>query len=317
MKPRDPYDSPPKKSVQAACQSPFEWATAAGAVHEVLTAVNLRLKSQRRRRARSAIAGSLLLVSLGLCWSRLRPEGGEAVPAAATFRWVASPRRQILSDGSIVELRGNARVKIDYSPMTRGVVLEQGEALFQVAKNPLRPFVVTAGTVQFRAVGTAFSVVLAPQRVEMLVTEGRVAVEQSPPSIPASRAAVGSQPKGNALGLVSAGNRVVVRLDATQPAVAEIAPLPAPEMNRRLAWRAPKLELSNTPLVEVIEQINRSSGPKPSIRLVLGDPSLADVRLSGVLRADNVFTLVDLLETGYGLTAERRGPSEIVLRKSR
>jgi transmembrane sensor len=57
------------------------------------------------------------------------------------------------------------------------VVLERGEAHFQVAKNPARPFVVVARGVEIRAVGTAFSVGLESTRVEVLVTEGQVAVE--------------------------------------------------------------------------------------------------------------------------------------------
>src|SRR5581483_9214616 len=87
--------------------------------------------------------------------------------------------RQTLADGSVVELNGNTQVQVAYSPAERRVRLVQGEAHFTVAKNKRRPFWVEAQGVSVRAVGTAFNVRLDPQRVDVLVTEGRVPVAQT------------------------------------------------------------------------------------------------------------------------------------------
>jgi len=95
-----------------------------------------------------------------------------------------------------------------------------------------------------------------------------------------------------------------VRIDAgTQRSttVPVIEQLSAAELARELAWRVPQLTLSATPLSEVIPVFNRYG----SERLVL-DPVLGDMRLGGVLRADNTNALLQLLKNEFGIEAERR-----------
>ena len=140
------------------------------------------------------------------------------------------------------------------------MTLRSGEAHFQVAKNPERPFVVRAGGVEFRAVGTAFAVQLSDTKVEMLVTEGSVAVERAAPAeIPAGTGAV-ADPAAAPLVVVAAGNRVAVAWAKVgafdQP---QITPLSPTESDEKLAWRVPRLELNDTPLTEAIAAINRHS----------------------------------------------------------
>jgi ferric-dicitrate binding protein FerR (iron transport regulator) len=109
--------------------------------------------------------------------------------------------------------------------------------------------------------------------------------------------------------MVDAGKRIVI--DTSAERLSPHAPdiLSATEMNSRLAWRVPKLELAGTPLTEVAGKIAEFSG----IRLKLDDAALGQVRLSGVLRADNVDTLLQLLETNHGIVVVRRSEREIVL----
>src|SRR6185312_8533669 len=92
---------------------------------------------------------------------------------------ISQPERKTLVDGSVVELRDTAEIAVDYAGPLRRVTLRRGEALFQVAKNPARPFVVKAGGLEVRAVGTAFSVQIDGAAVDVLVTEGRVSVNQA------------------------------------------------------------------------------------------------------------------------------------------
>ena len=86
-------------------------------------------------------------------------------------------------------------------------------------------------------------------------------------------------------------------------------------MNQRLAWRAPRLEFSGTPLATAIEMLNAHAKDERRPLLKLGDASLATVRISGILRADNIDTLIGVLEADYGIRAEKHGETEIVLHK--
>jgi transmembrane sensor len=117
------------------------------------------------------------------------------------------------------------------------------------------------------------------------------------------------------LAIVDAGKRVVVGLAsaAMQATAPEVIVVSQTELETRLSWRAPRIEFTKTPLVEVLTLINQHS----RVRVVLGDPALGQVRLSGVLRADNTHTLLRLLEEEHGFTAEPRGASDVVLRKAR
>ena len=75
-----------------------------------------------------------------------------------------------LHDGSIVELNKGAQISIRYSGDERRVDLLSGEAYFEVAKNPDRPFIVSARGIDVKAVGTAFNVRLHNDSLEVLVT---------------------------------------------------------------------------------------------------------------------------------------------------
>lgn len=264
----------------------------------------------------AAGAGSIaaLLVLAGLLWPDAE-RGPGVVNAPASSTVVSVPTRQMLPDGSVAELEDSAEIAVGYGERIRSVVLKQGKAHFQVAKNDAVPFIVTVGGVEIRAVGTAFSVHASPAEIEVLVTEGQVAVSsgrpEARPAVETTDARRGSG--GNGAVVVSAGHRVV--LDAApQPgarADPRVTPVSPNEMDERLAWRVPRIEFSGTPLVEAIPMFNRHS----RVRVTIGDPALNRLQLSGILRADNVDALVRLLEANYGVTAERR-ENGIMLRKA-
>jgi ferric-dicitrate binding protein FerR (iron transport regulator) len=84
-------------------------------------------------------------------------------------------------------------------------------------------------------------------------------------------------------------------------------------MAERLAWRVPRLELSGTPLADAVEAFNQHS----KVKLVIGDPSLARLQVSGIVRADQADALVSLLAANFGVTAERQGSETVLLRRAR
>jgi transmembrane sensor len=145
--------------------------------------------------------------------------------------------------------------------------------------------------------------------VDVLVTEGTVAVDQ--PRVETASTPERSSPEPQTLAVLEAGNRIIVEIadDTRTPAV--VTPVSEAELTERLAWRVPKLEFSATPLAEAVPLINQYS----RVRIEIGDASLGRVELSGVLRADNLYTLLRLLTHDYGIEVERRGSDRIVLQR--
>ena len=220
------------------------------------------------------------------------------------------PATRVLADGTVVELNGAAVIVSDFNASERRVRLERGEAHFTVTKDAARPFIVTAAGVSVRAVGTAFNVRLADATVEVLVTEGQVRLQ--PPSAQTAPVALGNTATHSTSPtpepLLAARQRAVV---ATTPSAAapEIATLTPGEIARVLAWQHRLLDFTATPLGDVVAAFNRRN----ATQLVLADPGLAALRVNASLRSDNVIGFVKLLETGFGVRAERRGENEFLL----
>lgn len=229
----------------------------------------------------------------------------DAEAPAGTVRVIPPPERLTLADGSVVDLNHDGKIEIDFTPETRRVRLVRGEAHFTVAKNPARPFIVDAGGVAVRAVGTAFDVRHASGAVEVLVTEGKVHVER--PQAPV----VASEPKTSPTALV-AGERAVVNTaaPAVQPVVAAVS---ASEISRTLAWQGVRLEFGALPLAEVVTEFNLRNRQQ----LVVGDAATGRLRVGGSFRADNVDAFVRLLEASFGVSAERRADGALVLRRQK
>jgi transmembrane sensor len=211
-------------------------------------------------------------------------------------RSVSSCGHQRLEDGSLVELKAGAEIAVDYTHSLRRVRLLRGEAYFNVAKNPSRPFVVQVGEVAVRAIGTIFNVRLEERSVEVLVTEGRVQV--TPP--PAGQSETLAP-------LVSAGQLAVVPLVA-EPRSTQVFHASTADLERVNAWRIPLLEFDSTPLRDVVAEFNRYN----QLRLIITDPNLAETPLVASFRADNVEGFVRLLEM-TGKARVKRTEREILL----
>lgn len=282
-----------------------------------------RRAARNRRRWLSACAAGVACVMAVTAFLQVRPTNA-IVPQANGV--VILPDRQTLPDGSLVELRPGAAIAVEFTAAVRRVVLNRGEGHFDVAKDAERPFVVVAAGLEVRAVGTRFAVELNSNAIDVLVTEGSVAVDKRepaedhqratspPPATPhpvehGSRAVpVGSAPR--TLTTLDAGKRLVVPLDARALVPAPTV-MTADEVAARLAWRAPKLEFSETPLGRAIAMMNRYN----RVQFVIDDPALRRLPVSGVFRADNAGTFVRLLEGTCGIEA-RRVDDTIVLKKA-
>ena len=287
----------------------LDWPWHTGTMDQVAAGLEARARRRRRRRMLAATAG--LAASVAVAFLLVARRTPSADPAHENHAVVSLPTRRVLPDGSVVELKDGARIVVDFSDSLRRVVLPSGSAFFQVAKNPLRPFVVQAPGVEVRAVGTAFAVQLGPSAVEVTVTEGRVSVDRTETASGAPRGSAES-PAQRSHSMVDAGNTLVISVPPGAARDAVVQPVPESVLSERLAWRVPRLQFSDTPLAEVVAMMNDHN----RVRLVIADPSLGQLRLSGVLRADKVDALVRLLESDFPVKAEALGDSEIVLRKA-
>jgi transmembrane sensor len=258
----------------------------------------------------SVAAAAMLAISAAIFWSRLAPS--TSTPSS----YLRLNESKVLPDGSIVELKDGSAIELMFSSEVRGVRLK-GEAHFTVAKSA-KPFVVEAGNVAVRAVGTAFNVRLDQNEVDVLVTEGRVHVNRaaaatSPITEPdaadgLSAVAATAVPAGAVL---TAGQRATVSMTGDErPRVSDATPA---EIERVLSWQAPRLQFSETPLAVAISEFNQRN----RTRLVLGEPELADIPIGGTFRVDNVEGFIRLLEVTLDIRAETRAGGKIILSRRR
>ncbi|MCF7688011.1 MAG: FecR domain-containing protein [Cephaloticoccus sp.] len=245
------------------------------------------------------LAAAAALATGYFMWRPVKEEKMDLAPPSTAL--AAPIEQRTLEDGSVVELNRGAALVVAYTAQERRITLTRGEANFKVAKNPNRPFIVNAGGVEVRAVGTAFNVRLDNTAVEVLVTEGRVRVDQT----------IGSTDTV-AVPLLEAGNRAVVALSPAAPAP-EVESLTPVQVEERLAWQPRLLDFTDAPMRDIVAEFNRRN----PVRLVLGSSELADMRLSANFRSDNVEGFVRLMESNFGMQSEWKGETQIVLTRAR
>ena len=259
---------------------------------------NPDLFAPRRRWPRSLVVASLAAAAAVLIGTTVWWHTPTTSPTTAVQRsYLRVNERHALPDGSIVELKDGSRITVGYTSRARRVQLE-GEGLFTVARDPSRPFIVDAGGVAVRAVGTIFNVRVDSDAVEVIVTEGRVQLAKpdlDPASIP----------------VVTAQQRALVpRLVNAPPQIMGVS---APQMAQALAWQAPRLQFFETPLGVAAAEFNRHT----RTQLVIPDEKLRLVPSGGTFRVDNVDGFVRLLEATLDIRAEPRGSNDIGLTRAR
>ncbi|HEY5757299.1 MAG TPA: FecR domain-containing protein, partial [Steroidobacter sp.] len=174
-----------------------------------------------------------------------------------------------LDDGSRISLNSLSRLVVEYSGSQRRVRLEEGEAFFEVTTNPSRPFVVAAGGSEVTAVGTTFTVRYEPDRLAVVLVEGKVLV-----STP-SHASVGQAASQVTL---LPGERLI--LSAQSPAQVD-----KPRAGSVAAWRRGEIVLDKTTLAEAVREMNRYD----QTRLLIDDDAVGRLLVGGIFRTgDNL-----------------------------
>ena len=216
-----------------------------------------------------------------------------------------------LRDGSTVLLNTNSSIRVDYSLETRNISLLSGQAHFEVTKDNSRPFNVYAGKGLVRAVGTAFSVYLQPDIIEVTVTEGTIELSAVAPA-PAPTNQPETEPTAPSktitkLSLVTAGQNATMDQDTSS--IDSIEVIDAPEIVQKLAWHQGLLRFSGDPLEDVVAEISRYT----DLSIVILDPEIRDLRIGGFFKVGETEKMFQALETSFGVRVQRKGKNVALL----
>jgi transmembrane sensor len=183
-------------------------------------------------------------------------------------------RQLALSDGSAVTLNTDTEIDVRMSDHRREILVVRGEALFDVAHDKARPFVVVAGSTEAMAVGTSFTVRRLPgEAVQVLVREGIVEVRRSDD---------GRRSPQRLVANMRAVSTAQAATDATLSLIT-VAQVSAPELQRALAWRGGQLAFEGETLAVAAEEFGRYSDTK----IVVEDPILAREEIAGLYQASD------------------------------
>jgi transmembrane sensor len=204
---------------------------------------------------------------------------------------VGQVRSVPLEDGSDVTLNTGSRIEVAVGSVDRRIDLIRGDAYFEVAKDPTRPFVVSVDRARVVAVGTQFYVERDDAGLIVLVTEGKIRLERP-----------GESPQE-----VAAGSEA--RLDATELRISHPTDMEVEEM---LGWRHGYLLFRDTSLVEAVAKFNRYTYKK----MLIEDPSIGGIRIGGHFRLNDVQGFLWLLKSGFPINVDERGDRIVLTRRS-
>jgi transmembrane sensor len=256
----------------------------------------VRPPPMRRWQFAAACIAALGVVSVGGFlwhdWQAIHAPVAVAVAAVHFETRHGEQLRRVLADGSVLELNTDTAVTVSYSDKERRLVIERGQAGFEVAHNPQRPFRVFGGSAQVVAVGTKFDVYVQHDATVVTVMEGKVAVGLSP-----LLATSGAEPRGNrsaALVEVDANQQVRVSEDAWPATPVTM------DAQRTTAWLRRQIVFEHEPLERVAAEFNRYA-PTP-IEIVT--PALRNLQVSRVFATDDPESFIAFLRTLDGVRVE-------------
>lgn len=271
------------------------WAvTGTGKVRPVPQSPPIR---SRQPWIRYAIAATLAILALGLA---VQLKGYDALsvqprPTATRYASQVGEIRTInLPDGSTVTLDTASQLDIGYSDDERRVTLHAGRARFAVAHDASRPFVVSAQGKSVIARGTLFDVRIDRDAVEVTLLEGAVDVERRSDTLAPQR-----------LARLSSGQRVKLDSDVTSAVI-------QPVSSDVEQWPSGLLPAHAMPLAQVVAEANRYSRQK----MVLAEPALGSLRVSGAFRPGDAVALAEKLSAALALSATIRADGTIVLART-
>ena len=234
-----------------------------------------RLLHKRRSKVRVGLgmaAAFLVAVSATLTYFSISrgPDDGHL---QKYFTRIGEQRTIELDDGSEVTLNTAGQLVVDYSGPMRRILLERGEAYFDVAEDPARPFTVDLGLRSVTAVGTEFNVRKDPQHYQVAVIEGAVAI--------------GEFADGAAQHRLEAG--WVAEVDVQRNDLRAFQP---ESMDRYSDWRNGMVSFSREPLYQVVQELNRYTRKK----ILIEDATVMDLNVYIIVNIHEIDAALDGLE---------------------
>lgn len=201
----------------------------------------------------------------------------EATFARTTLSTAVGERvSTVLEDGSRILLNTQSAVQVKLSATERRIVLTEGQAFFEVAKDPERPFIVEAGGHQVVAVGTAFDVRRDQERTQVTMKEGIVRVS-----------APGAQGVSQLISL-TAGEQLSI--DGSH-----VGRVKSVDVDAVFSWNQGRIVFDATPLEQAVSEINRYSNTK----ILIADPAISGLAISGSFSAGRPELFVEAVVTYF------------------
>jgi len=225
------------------------------------------------------------------------PEVAAPAASGAYATAIGEQRVLVLADGSRVTMNTGSQITVDFRPDRRIVRLVRGQALFDVAHNPKRPFSVAAGGRVVTALGTVFEVQIGRGQLHVTLMRGKVVID--PP-----RAATGgtAAPAAQVPTYLTPGQQFTVTMRSA-PEVHAV------DVNRQLLWRQQLVEFDDAPVSQAVAELNRYS-LKP---IVISDARVGQMRISGVYKTGDPNAFADLVSTMLPVAARDTNRGEIEL----
>lgn len=223
---------------------------------------------------------------------------------------IGEQRTLVLADGSTVILNARTTIKVHMTKRVREISLLRGQAFFHDVDEPDRSFIVRSGKTTVRALGTQFDINKKPKGMVVTVVQGRVAVAEPPIQSYAKVPPV--RTKGRISSPVLHVQPVLATAGEQVTVLAQNIELPRHvDVSTAIAWVHKRLVFDNTPFVEVARQFNLYS----TRRMVIADPSLKKLRISGVYSSADPQALIDFLRAQHTLHVTET-PDEILVTRS-
>jgi transmembrane sensor len=227
--------------------------------------------------AMAACAGLAVVTGAGLWW-----RGTVYSTQVGEIREVGLP------DGSRMTINSDSAVEVAYRKETRALRLLRGEAFFDVAHNPSRPFEVSVGDTTFRALGTAFNLRDRGAVVELAVSHGLVGVREG----------------ASIMRQVPADHFAIIHPDTVA-----VMPYDPSAIDQKTAWRNQTIELNGDSVAQAVEEFNRYR-TRP---IIIGDQRVGSLRVGGRFPVHGADQFIEALEAGLPVHALRDADGGVLL----
>jgi transmembrane sensor len=257
-----------------------------GAIAEAMERIGRSVKGTRREASYGRWVGAAVVVLLAVVLFG----AGRILRLSRSYETaVGEDRLVLLEDGSRVRLDTDTRLAVRFTPTARQIELLKGQAFFDVAHNPARPFTVQAGSTRVRAVGTRFDVRRDGDQVRVSLMQGAVKVA-SPATSGQSR-----------VWTLAPGDRLTASPSAQS--------LHKADVDDDTGWMTGRLIFHDIPLASAIEEVNRYNRGK----IILNASRLDDVRVNGTFASGDATDFISAVTGLYDLRSSRQPDGSVVL----